>query len=79
MTPSQNLWLTIFNFGPAIVLGVYKSWWVGLAALVATFALSWVLLFAVTVRVPVSAMSAWAWLKPPIVAAAVLWAGWTWF
>lgn len=76
MTSMQNLWLTIFNFGPAVFLGIYKQWWVGVVALVATFVLSWVLTLAVTMNISGNAMTTWAWVKPPIIAAAVLGAGW---
>ena len=76
MTPLQNLYLTLFNFGPAIILGIYKHWWVGLAALVACFSLSWILTFLVTMNISTNAMTWWAWVKPPIVASIVLGAGW---
>jgi membrane-anchored glycerophosphoryl diester phosphodiesterase (GDPDase) len=76
MTPMQNLWLTIFNFFPAIILGIYKQWWVGLIALAATFFISWLLVFAVTANLSMKAMAAWAWVKPPLVAAMVLLGGW---
>ena len=76
MTPLQNLWLTVFNFGPAIILGIYKQWWVGLIALVATFALSWFLVFSVSTNLPPKAMTVWAWFKPPLLAGAVLGTGW---
>ena len=72
MTPMQNLWLTIFNFGPAIILGIYKQWWVGLVALVATFVLSWVFMFVVMMNLSGKAMKIWAWVQPPIIAAIVL-------
>jgi hypothetical protein len=75
MTPMQNLWLTIFNFGPAIILSIYKQWWVGLVALVATFVLSWALVFVVTMNLSGKAMTIWAWIKPPIIAAIVLGVG----
>lgn len=76
MTPLQNAWCTIFNFGPAIILGIYKAWWVGLIAIAATFILSWLIAFSVTFKLPVGAMTAWAWLKPPLLASGVLAAGW---
>lgn len=76
MTPMQNLWLTIFNFGPAIFLGIYKQWWVGILALVATFILSWALTLIITMNISSAAMTTWAWIKPPIIAAAVLAVGW---
>jgi hypothetical protein len=72
----QNIWVKIFNFIPPILLGIYKQWWVGIVALIATFALSWVLTFAVTINISGMAMTAWAWIKPPIVAVVVLGAGW---
>ena len=75
MTPLQNLYLTIFNFAPAIILGIYKQWWVGLLALGFSFALSWILTFVVTMNIPTNAMAVWAWAKPPIVASVVLGAG----
>lgn len=75
MTPIQNIWLTIFNFGPAIYLGIYKQWWVGVLALVATFALSWVLVLFVSSKMPINILSIWAWLKPPIVGAIIVSAG----
>jgi len=76
MTATQNLWLTIFNFGPALILAIYKQWWVGPIALVATFILSWLLVFAVSMNLPLKAMTTWAWVKPPIIAALVLGIGW---
>lgn len=76
MTPIQNVWLTIFNFGPAILLGIYKHWWLGVLALATTFILSWVLFFAVTPRIPINAVNAWAWLKPVVIAGVVLSIGW---
>ena len=76
MTPIQNLWLTIFNYGPAILLAIYKQWWVGVIALVVTFILSWLLVFIVSSKLPNNAMVVWAWVKPPLVAAAVLVGGW---
>lgn len=76
MTPIQNLWLTFFNFAPAIILGIYQQWWVGLAALVTTFVLSWILVFIVTMNLSGKAMTVWAWIKPPIIASVVLGAGW---
>lgn len=76
MTPMQNIWLTIFNFGPAVMLGIYKQWWVGLAAIAATFIMSWLLVFTVTMNLQGKAMVAWAWVKPPFIAALVLGAGW---
>lgn len=76
MPPMQNFWLTFFNFCPAIFLGIYKQWWVGIVALVATFVLSWVLTLAVTMNIPDAEMTTWAWIKPPIIAAAVFGAGW---
>ena len=76
MTPTQQLWVTSFNFGPAIVLSIYKEWWVGIAALVANLAFSLLLFFLVSNRLPAKALIAWAWLKPPIVAVIVLWVGW---
>lgn len=78
MTPLQNLWLSIFNFGPAIILGIYKQWWVGLAAILATFILSWLLVLAVTVNLKGKAMVIWAWVKPPFIATVVLGSG-LWF
>ena len=75
MTPMQNLWLTVFNFGPAIVLGISKQWWVGLLALFATFVLSWLLVLAVTKNLSGSAMTWWAWIKPVLVASVVLVSG----
>ena len=79
MTAIQQLWLTIFNFGPAIILGIYKEWWVGIIALVAGFILSWLLVFIVTVNIPEKAMTLWAWIKPPIIALSVLGLGWKFF
>jgi len=76
MIPMQNLWLTIFNFGPAIILGIYKHWWVGLVAIATTFILSWLLVFVVTMNLSGKAMTIWAWVKPPVIAALVLGAGW---
>jgi len=79
MTPAQNIWVMLFNFGPAIFLAIYKSWWVGLLALVAAFVVSWLLVFLVSFRLPTNAMAAWAWLKPPLVATVVLSVGWFYF
>lgn len=79
MTPSQNLWLTIFNFGPPIALAFLKSWWVGLLALAATFILSWVLAFLVSFKLQGKALVFWAWLKPPVVAAIVFSISWVLF
>jgi hypothetical protein len=76
MTPLQNLWLTIFNFGPAVFLSIYKQWWVGIVALMATLILSWVLTLTVTMNISGANMTTWAWIKPPIIAATVLVAGW---
>ncbi len=76
MTPIQNLYLTIFNFSPAVILGIYKQWWVGVEALVATFALSWILTLTVTMKLSGDSMMLWAWLKPPIVAIIILGCGW---
>jgi hypothetical protein len=76
MTPLQNIWLTIFNFGPAIILGIYKQWWAGLLALLATFIISWALVFVVSLNLSGKAIVAWAWIKPPLIAAIVLGVGW---
>ena len=76
MNPMQNIWLTIFNFGPAIILGINKNWWLGLVAIASTFILSWVLVFVVTMNLQGKAMIIWAWVKPPIIATLVLGSGW---
>tara|TARA_B100000614_G_scaffold253054_1_gene266511 strand:- start:588 stop:833 length:246 start_codon:yes stop_codon:yes gene_type:complete len=76
LTPLQNAWLTIFNFGPAIILGIYKAWWVGLIAVAATFAISWLITLTVSVNLPIEAMTAWAWLKPMLLGCGVLVVGW---
>lgn len=75
MTPAQNIWLTIFNFGPAIYLAIYKQWWTGLLAIIATFILSWLLVFVISTKLPIKALTIWAWLKPPLIAITVLSAG----
>ncbi len=75
MTPVQNIWLTIFNFGPAIYLGIYKQWWVSIIALVATFILSWLLVFTISTKLPLKALTLWAWLKPPLIGITILSAG----
>ena len=79
MSPLQNLWLTIFNFSPAIILGIYKQLWVGIIAFIAGYILSWLLLFAVTINIPYKAMTVWSWIKPPIVALSILALGWNLF
>lgn len=79
MSPMQNLWLTFFSFGPAIVLGIYKEWWVGLLAITATFILSWILTAVLTVNLSLKAISVWAWVKPPIISSVVLFGGWSIF
>lgn len=75
MSPLQNLYLTLFNFGPAIILGIYKQWWVGFIALFVGLVLSW-LLALFTLQLQGNALIFAAWLKPPIVAAVVLGGGW---
>ncbi len=75
MTSVQNIWLTIFNFGPAIYLGIYKNWWAGIIALLAIFVLSWLLVFAISTKLPFKALTVWAWLKPPLVGLTILSAG----
>ena len=72
MTPAQNLWSALFNFGPAIYLGIALRWWVGLVALAATFLLGWFLFFLVSVRLPPEGHAPWAWLKGPFVATFVM-------
>ena len=72
MTPAQHLWSALFNFGPAIILGIYKQWWVAIIALVASFLLSRLLFLVVSINIPVSAMGLWAWIKGPVVAAIIL-------
>jgi hypothetical protein len=77
MTPMQHLWVAVFGFGPAIILGLYKQWWVGIVALVVTFVLSWILAVVAMMNISgFATMTIWAWIKPPIIAAAVLTAGW---
>ena len=76
MTSMQNFWLAAFNFGPAIVLAIYKQWWVGLVALFATFVLSWLLVFGVSNSLSASALTWLAWMKPVLVGSVVLFAGW---
>ena len=72
MSPVQNLWLTIFNFGPALILGIYRDWLVAIIALIATVVLSWILMKVVTANLTNNkAMMVWAWAKPPLVAALV--------
>ena len=79
MAPLQHIWLTIFNFAPAIILGIYKEWWVGIIAFIAGFILSWILAFTVTTIIPEKVFSIWAWIKPPIVAAIILYLCWNLF
>ena len=76
MKPLQNIWLTIFNFVPAIILGVYKHWWLGIMALVATFILSWLLFFIISDKMTGKYFTTWSWIKPPMVATIVLTTGW---
>lgn len=72
MSSIQNVWLTIFNFGPAIYLGISKTWWVGIFALVLTFILSWVTTFLISFNLSEKLLTIWAWTKPPLIATIIL-------
>lgn len=72
MTAIQKLWTLVFNLAPATVIAIHLHWWTGALAFVATAVMSVALTFLVTPRVPLGAMTAWAWTKPPLVSAAVL-------
>jgi hypothetical protein len=76
MTILQHLYVTVFVWGPSILLGFVKAWWVGVLAFVLSFIISWILMFAVTSNMPPRVMTAWAWVNPPFIAAIVLSAGW---
>ncbi len=64
MTPAQNIYATICNFGPAVILILYKSVWAAIFSIVLTFVLSWVSTLVITTRIPLEKMMAWAWIKP---------------
>lgn len=79
MTPAQNFYTTVCNFGPAIFLGFLKSVWAGVFAVVVTFALSFALTFLVSSRISSERMLTWAWIKPGVVALIVLTISWNLF
>jgi hypothetical protein len=72
MTSLQNLYVTILLWGPAILLGVFTTWWIGVLAFVANAALSLALAIAVTPKIPMQFMLFWAWVKPALVALLVV-------
>ncbi len=76
MTPTQNFWTTFFLFAPPIYLGIDMGWLTGLLAFFVSMLLSWGLGFLTLIyaseRMSLSAMTIWAWVKPPIIALVVL-------
>lgn len=76
MTPTQSFWTAFFLFAPPIYLGIDMGWLTGLLALFVSMLLSWGLGFLTLIyaseRMSLSAMTIWAWVKPPIVALVVL-------
>ncbi|MEH6519284.1 MAG: hypothetical protein V7742_21615 [Halioglobus sp.] len=67
--------MTVFTFGVPIFIGFQTVWWIGLIA----FFVQWVIgaglgvaALAASESIPMSVMTAWAWLKPPLVAAVVI-------
>jgi hypothetical protein len=80
MTPFQNLYLTLWNFGAAVALAAMKTWWVGVLA----FALTVLTSLALSHLLPWARLSpertiAWAWIKPPLVAIVVFVRCWSAF
>lgn len=77
MTPLQTLWTLIFNFGPAIILSVYKQWWAGFVAIAVIFVLKWIMFFVTMwLSLPIGVMRILAWIENPIIAGIVLAIGW---
>jgi fucose permease len=58
--------------GPAIVLGVLKTWWVGVVAYLAIFVLKFVLGWGMLSVVPPRFLELWGYAKNLLVGLAVL-------
>ncbi len=72
MTPAQHIWTTVFLWGPAIFIGIYSSWWLGVLAVPLSFILSLGLSVLITPKISMDLMAVWAWIKPPVIAGSVI-------
>jgi hypothetical protein len=72
LTAFQQFWVALCSLGPAIVIGVTKSWWLGFGALVLYFLLSAVLGWLSLAVVPYRLLSAWGYAKNLLIASIIL-------